>query len=90
MQLRGMVLAPEEVALVQRVFHDIAAEPWFPAAKDKRDEFAYAVLKSYKQGLTVENILRRYCRIVAVQRYTDASSSLPTLGIPTEHSTATC
>lgn len=74
MHLRGMVLEPEKIALVQRVFDDVTAEPWFPKEPAKREEFAYAVLQSFRQGLTAENILRRYCRIVALQRYTAASA----------------
>lgn len=63
------ILHPDEFAVVQRVFSEIAAEDWFTSSPDRRNQFAAYILDAYRTGVTDPHNLALQCRSRALVKF---------------------
>jgi hypothetical protein len=62
-------MLPSEVAVVQDVFHQVVAQPWFDRSPKNEHDFAEFVLRSYHEGTSDHGRLLNYCKIAAESRF---------------------
>ena len=65
------ILDPDQVALVQRVFKNVAGEPWFAHSYENERDFAALVIHAFQQGHTEETELTSHLREIAIQRFSN-------------------
>jgi hypothetical protein len=75
MAFHHVMLAPEEIRLVHRVFNVVIREHWFPRSKDNSCECAMLILHLYQRGIDDESELLEESRAAARQRFATAPQS---------------
>lgn len=74
MPFSNVVLLPDQLALVQRVFTAIVTEPWFNRNRDNEYAFASAIIREFEHGTTDESDLKLYCKTIAQQRFSNTEA----------------
>lgn len=69
------IIAPDDFAVVHRVFSDIVAESWFTMSMERRELFALTVIDAYRQGHTDPIRLSDHCRAVALCEFGNAADA---------------
>ena len=75
MAFHHVMLAPEQIRLVHRVFNVVIREHWFPRTKDNSRECAMLILHLYQRGIDEESELLEESRAAARQRFDTAPRS---------------
>ena len=78
MAYHHLLLAPEQIRLVHRVYNLIIREQWFPRTRHNCDECARLVLQLYQGGIDEEIDLLEETRAAAQNRF----GRSPTIGSP--------
>ena len=69
MAFSNVVLLPDQLALVQRVFNSIVGEPWFDLNKDNERTLASIIVREFEHGTTDENDLALFSKTIALRRF---------------------
>jgi hypothetical protein len=69
MSFSNVVLLPDQLSLVQRVFTSIVSEPWFHRSPDNEHAVASIIVREYEHGTTDENDLTLFSKTVARRRF---------------------
>jgi hypothetical protein len=69
MSFSNVVLLPDQLALVQRVFTAIVGEPWFNRDSDNEKVLASVIVREFEHGTTDENDLMLFSKAVAQRRF---------------------
>jgi len=62
-------MLPSELAVVQEVYDQVVAEPWFDRSLRNEHDFAEFVLRSYRETAADHERLLNYCRAAAQARF---------------------
>jgi hypothetical protein len=80
MSFHHMMLTPDQVRLVQRVFRDVIAQSWFDRSFDNEQACARLVIHIYQRGIVSEHAFSDQCREQARKRF--AASPADISGTP--------
>lgn len=73
MPFSNVVLRPNELALVKRVFDAIIGEPWFVRTKENEHSLASAIVREFEKGMIEESGLAQRCLVIARERYSTSA-----------------
>ena len=69
MSFHHMMLTPDQVTLVQRVFKNLLAEPWFQRSMENEQACAKLVIHVYQLGISSELAFSNECSAQARKRF---------------------
>ena len=69
MPFSNVVLLPDQMELVQRVFRSIVSEQWFDRNTENEHAFAALIVRAFQTGLTLEGDLHQHCEMAAKERF---------------------
>ena len=69
MPFSNVVLLPDQMELVQRVFRSIVSEQWFDRNMENEHALAALIVRAFQTGLTLESDLHRHCEMAAKERF---------------------
>jgi hypothetical protein len=69
MAFHHVMLAPEQIRLVHRVFNVVIREEWFPRTQDNCGECAKLVIHLYQHGIDDEEELLEESKAAARDRF---------------------
>jgi len=69
MPFSNVILQPDQLALVRRVFDSIVGEPWFNRNRENEFAFASMIVREFERGTNDENALAGHCKAIAQERF---------------------
>ena len=69
MPFSNVVLQPDQLALVRRVFDNIVSEAWFSKNQDNEFTFASMIVREFEHGTRDETELLGRCKAIAQERF---------------------
>ena len=69
MPFSNVVLLPDQMEIVQRVFRTIISELWFDRNMENEHALAALIVRAFHTGLILESDLHQHCETAAKERF---------------------